>query len=107
MMNEQRRYSRNVLQALTYPLMDVRLSTISTGMDITTDIAGNFSRAASLQSREYADAFLGGGFNYTSHAHTRPFGPAAHLGRRRQRTEGVPKKSRSNIPRVQVSTLRA
>lgn len=44
-----------------------------------------FARAASL--REYADAFLGGGFNYTSHAHPRPFGPAAHLGRRRGRSQ--------------------
>jgi len=64
-----------------------------------------FARAASLRSREYADAFLGGGFNYTSHAHTHPFGPAALLGqrwrRRRRRTRrACPKKSRSNTLRV-------
>lgn len=57
-----------------------------------------FARAASLRSREYADAFLGGGFNYTSHAHTRLFGPATLLGqrwrRRRRRTRrACPKKA--------------
>lgn len=97
--DEQRGYSRNVSRALTYPLMDVRLSIISGGMDITTDIAANFSLVLPHSGRANTrDAFLGGGFNYTSHAHTRPFGPAALLGqrwrpRRRRTRRACPKKA--------------
>lgn len=100
MMNEQRRYSRNVLQALTYPLMDVRLSIISAGMDITTDIAGNFSLVLPRSGR--ANTQMHSSKAVLIIHRTRILVPSALLGRRRRRrrTEGVPKKSRSNIPRV-------
>jgi len=70
--------------SISWIVMDIRLSIISVGMDITTDTVANFSLVLLLPvARIRRCAFLGGGFNYTSHAHARPFGPAAHLERRR------------------------
>lgn len=82
--------------SIPWIVMDVRLSIISADMDITTDTVANFSLVLLLPvARIRRCAFLGGGFNYTSHAHARPFGPAAHLGQRRVcERRAYPKKSR-------------
>lgn len=68
-------------------------------MDITMDTVANFSLVLLSVARIRRCAFLGGGFNYTSHAHARPFGPDAHLGRRRV-CGGRAQKKQVESPRV-------